>query len=78
VGSGIATIPAERYHVTEMRKMTPKELLAQKPTQKVTDKYSGAVFEVRELAPILVAMMQNTPNDADEFADRFEALTDGN
>jgi hypothetical protein len=58
--------------------MTPKELLAQKPTKKVVDKYSRAVFEVRELAPILVAMMQNTPDDADEFADRFEALTDGN
>lgn len=52
--------------------MKPKELLQQNPDSVCKDKYSGAVFAIKELSEIVVAMLDSNQPDVEEFCDRFE------
>ena len=56
---------------------TARELLALPHATVVVDKYSGAVFTVGELQPIVVEMWRSSfrldrNEEANEFAERFE------
>lgn len=52
--------------------MTLREFLSKDPKLTCTDKYSGSVFTIAELTPIIIDILRSSQNDADDFCDRFE------
>jgi hypothetical protein len=54
--------------------MTAKQIMSQKPTTKMIDKYSGAEFTVAEITVLLAPMVMSRDPDIDAFAERFELV----
>ncbi len=52
--------------------MTARQILSQRPTVKMRDKYTDQEFTVAEITILLTPMVMSRDPDIDAFADRFE------
>ncbi len=57
--------------------MTAKQILSQKPSVKMRDKYTDAEFTVAEITILLMPMVMSRDPEIDRFAERFELLYRG-